>query len=57
MTKFVKSNVMSTVELRQMIIKKLSLIDDISFLKAIKTIVESKADQRIYQLSEYKKKV
>jgi len=48
---------MSTVELRQMIIKKLSLIDDISFLKAIKTIVESKADQRIYQLSEYKKKV
>lgn len=47
---------MSTVELRQMIIKKLSLIDDISFLKAIKTIVESKADQRIYQLSEYKKK-
>jgi len=54
--KFVKNKVMSTVELRHMIIEKLSLIDDVSILKAIKTIVESKADERVYQLSDYQKK-
>ncbi len=47
---------MSTVELRHMIIEKLSLIDDVSFLKAIKTIIESKAEERVYQLSESQKK-
>jgi hypothetical protein len=47
---------MSTVELRHIIFKKLSSIEDISFLKAIKTIVESKADEKVYQLSEFQKK-
>jgi len=47
---------MSTVELRHIIIEKLSNIDDISFLKAIKTIVESKADEKVYQLSDFQKK-
>ena len=47
---------MSTVELRHYIIEKLSYIDDISFLKAIKTIVESKADEKVYQLSDIQKK-
>jgi len=47
---------MSTVELRHFIIEKLSHIDDISFLKAIKTIVESKADETVYQLSDLQKK-
>ena len=47
---------MSPVELRDYIIEKLSYIDDISFLKAIKTIVESKADEKVYQLSDFQKK-
>ena len=47
---------MSTIELRHIIIEKLSSIDDISFLKAIKTIVESKADEKVYRLSDFQKK-
>lgn len=47
---------MSTVELRHTIIEKLSLIDDTSFLKAIKTIVESKANEEIYKLSDFQRK-
>jgi hypothetical protein len=56
MTNFVKNGTMSTIELRHIIIEKLSLIDDTSFLKAIKTIVESKADEKVYQLSDFQKK-
>ena len=48
---------MSTVELRYMIIEKLLLIDDVSFLEAIKTIIESKAKERVYQLSDSQKNV
>jgi hypothetical protein len=47
---------MSTVELRHTIIEKLSQIDDASFLKAIKTIVESKAKENVYKLSDFQKK-
>jgi hypothetical protein len=47
---------MSTVELRHTIIEKLSLINDASFLKAIKTIVESKVNEGVYQLSDFQKK-
>jgi hypothetical protein len=47
---------MSTVELRHIIIQKLSHIDDTSFLKAIKTIVESKADEKVYELSDIQRK-
>jgi len=56
MTNFVKNGDMNTIELRHIIIEKLSLIDDTSFLKAIKTIVESKADEKVYQLSDFQKK-
>jgi hypothetical protein len=47
---------MSTIELRHHIIEKLSLIDDDSFLKAIKTIVESKVNESVYKLSDFQKK-
>lgn len=47
---------MSTIELRQHIIEKLSHIDDNSFLKALKTIVESKVNEGIYKLSDFQKK-
>jgi len=47
---------MSTIELRHIIIEKLSQIDDVSFLKAIKTIVESKANEDVYKLSDFQKK-
>ena len=47
---------MSTIELRQFITEKLSLIDDISFLKAIKIIVESKVSEKVYKLSDFQKK-
>ena len=47
---------MSTIELRHIIIEKLSLIDDASFLKAIKTIVESKVSENVYRLSDFQKK-
>jgi predicted transcriptional regulator len=46
---------MGTIELRQRIIDQLSHIDDVSFLKAIKTLVDSKAESEIYKLSEYQK--
>jgi len=47
---------MSTVELRHSIIEKLSQIDDASFLKAIKTIVESKVNEDVYKLSDFQKR-
>jgi len=34
---------------------QLSRIDDVSFLKAIKTLVDSKAHGEIYKLSEFQK--
>ena len=46
---------MSTNELRHHIIEKLSLIDDDSFLKAIKTIIESKVNESVYKLSDFQK--
>jgi hypothetical protein len=47
---------MSTVELRHIIIEHLSHIDDLSFLKALKTIIESKVADGVYNLSDYEKK-
>ena len=47
---------MSTIELRHTIIEKLSQIEDDSFLKAIKTIVESKVNEGVYKLSDFQKK-
>lgn len=47
---------MSTIELRHIINEHLSRIDDISFLNAIKTIIESKVSENIYKLSDSQKK-
>ncbi len=44
---------MSTIELRHIITEHLSHIDDPSFLKALKTIIESKITTGIYKLSEF----
>jgi predicted transcriptional regulator len=46
---------MSTIELKKKIIDQLSHIDDVSFLKAIKTLVDSKAQGEIYKLSDFQK--
>jgi len=46
---------MDTIELRHMINEKISLIDDESFLVAIKTILDSKVSSSIYQLSDFQK--
>lgn len=47
---------MSTIELRHHSIEKLSSIDDDSFLKSIKTIIESKVNEGVYSLSDFQKK-
>ena len=46
---------MSTIELRKKIINQLSRIEDVSFLRAIKTLVDSKAHEEIYKLSEFQR--
>lgn len=47
---------MSTIELRELIINQLAHINDTSFLKAIKALVDSKAEEEVYKLSDYQKK-
>lgn len=47
---------MSTLELRHLITEYLSHIDDVSFLKAIKTILESKVSESVYHLTDDQKK-
>lgn len=46
---------MSTIELRHIIAEHISHIDDISFLNALKTIIESKVSEGIYKLSDFQK--
>lgn len=46
---------MSTIELRHIINEYLSMIEDASFLNALKTIIESKVTEGTYKLSEYQK--
>jgi hypothetical protein len=46
---------MSTVELRHIIAEQLSQIEDVTFLEAIKTIIESKISGGVYKLSDYQK--
>lgn len=46
---------MSTIELRHIINEHLSHIDDVSFLNAIKTIIELKVSDGIYKLNDYQK--
>ena len=43
---------MNTLEIRTSIFRNLSLIEDIPFLEAIKTIIDSKVKEDIYQLSD-----
>jgi predicted transcriptional regulator len=47
---------MSTIELRHLITEYLSHIDDVSFLNAIKTMIESKVSDGVYKLSDFQKK-
>ncbi len=42
---------MSTIELKNALIQRIAEIEDISFLKAIKTILDAKADSRTLQLT------
>lgn len=42
---------MSTIELKKFLVHKIAEIDDLPFLNALKTIIESKKDQKIYPLS------
>ncbi len=42
---------MSTIELKNILIKQIAEINDFSFLEAIKTILETKVDHKIYTLS------
>jgi ABC-type multidrug transport system fused ATPase/permease subunit len=47
---------MSSIELRHIINEHLSHIEDVPFLNALKTIVESKVSEGFYKLSDYQKK-
>ena len=47
---------MSSIEIKRKIINQLSKIEDVSFLKAIKSLVDSKAQGSTYQLSDIQKK-
>jgi len=47
---------MSTVELRNSIMEQLSLIEDVSFLNALHTIIASKISDSVYELSDFQKK-
>lgn len=46
---------MNSIELRQIINDQLSRINDLNFLNAVKTIIESKLSGGIYQLSDFQK--
>jgi hypothetical protein len=46
---------MGTIELRHIITERLSHIEDVTFLNAIKTIVDSKVSEGTYILSDYQK--
>jgi hypothetical protein len=43
---------MTAIELKTLLIHKISEINDISFLKALKTIVDSKTDTEVIQLTQ-----
>lgn len=42
---------MTTIELKKVLIHKITEINDISFLKALKTILESKTDTEVISLT------
>lgn len=43
---------MSTIDLKNLLIHKISEINDETFLKALKTIIDSKTDSAIYVLTK-----
>jgi hypothetical protein len=43
---------MTAIELKKLLILKITEIDDVSFLNAIKTILESKAQSQMLSLTE-----
>ena len=47
---------MTTVELKNILIHKISGINDISFLNAIKTIIDSKSESMVYMTSKVQQK-
>lgn len=46
---------MNSLELKNILIHRISEINDIAFLKALKTILDSKADTKVIQLTEEQK--
>ena len=50
-----KKYVMSTLELRNKLVEEIFLIDDKSFLEALKTIIETKIASSTYELSDFQK--
>mgnify|MGYP006950469099 CR=1 FL=1 len=46
---------MTTIDLKNVLIHKISEIDDISFLKAIKVILDSKTNNEILMLTDQQK--
>jgi len=46
---------MSTIELREKIINQLANINDASFLRAIKILLDSKVEKETYKLPDYQK--
>ncbi|MFC1732560.1 hypothetical protein ACFL6I_19835 [candidate division KSB1 bacterium] len=49
--KFVKMSVMTSIELKNALIKRISEIDDKSFLEAIKTILDSMSESKVIKLT------
>ncbi|HEX9600381.1 MAG TPA: hypothetical protein VF985_02715 [Mariniflexile sp.] len=47
---------MTTIELKNILIQKISAINDKSFLNAIKTIIDTKSDSVVFRTSEEQKK-
>ena len=43
---------MSAIELKKLLIHRIAEIDDVSFLKALKTILETKAKSKIISLTQ-----
>jgi hypothetical protein len=43
---------MTTIELKKVLIHRITEINDISFLKALKTILESKTDSEVISLTD-----
>lgn len=47
---------MNSLELKNLLIQRISEINDINFLKALKTIIEFRSDQKVMKLTPEQKK-